>query len=261
LKNRIFCVFVMILLIASYASAATENMALELKSDPNSFFEAPNHAAFHEDLGNTFTAEAWIFSIDQAGERMVINKEDTYEFAVRESGVFQTALRPAGGGWDWHSSEASVDAEKWTHVAITWDGAVVRMFVDGKIAPGSEAIEAPGLNITDSTFKVGRRERGDETHSIFDGLVDEVRLSTGLRYTGDYTVPEGAFEPDADTVALYHFDEVVGADTITDFSKNGIDGRLAGNAVLVPSDAPTRVPTAVEARDRLATVWARLKAR
>ena len=258
MRNLICCTVVILLGAGFYANAATQNMALELKSEPESYFDVPNNAALHEGLGNMFTAEAWIFTADQAGERMVINKEDSYEFAVRESGIFQAALRPAGASWNWHSSEIKVENEKWTHVAITWDGKVVRMFVDGKKAPGEAAIEAPGLFITDASFKVGRRERGDETHSIFDGLIDEVRISKGLRYSGDYPIPVAAFEADADTVALYHFDEATGS-TIMDFSKNGLDGELKGNAKLVPSDSPANL-TAVEPHGKLATLWGKLKA-
>jgi hypothetical protein len=256
MRNLICYTLTILLLTGFYANAATQNMALELKSDPESYFDVPNNAAFHTDLGNMFTAEAWIFTTDQAGERMVLNKEDSYEFAVRENGIFQTALRPAGASWNWHSSEVKVENEKWTHVAITWDGKVVRMFVNGKKAPGEEAIEAPGLYITDASFKVGRRERGGDTHSIFDGLIDEVRISKGLRYTKDFTVQNGAFEPDANTMALYHFDEAAGK-TIEDFSNNRINGTLEGKARLVASEAPT--VQAVEARDKLATLWGKLK--
>ncbi|HIE28602.1 TPA: LamG domain-containing protein [Candidatus Poribacteria bacterium] len=258
MKNLIFCIFAIVLLAGSYASAAIKNMALELKSDPNSFFEAPDNPVFHQKLGDTFTAEAWVFSMDQVGERMIVNKEDSYEFALRNNGMFEAALKVAGAGWDWHSSGVKVENEKWTHVAITWDGKVVRMFVDGKKAPGEKDMAGTALNVTDSTFKVGRRERGGETHSIFDGLIDEVRISKGLRYTGDYALPKGAFEPDADTMALYHFDEAVGG-VIKDHSKSGIDGKLVGKAQLVKIDLPN-TQQAVEARGKLATLWGRLKA-
>ncbi len=93
-------------------------------------------------------------------------------------------------------------------------------------------------------------------HSIFDGLVDEVRISSVIRYDGDFEIQQEGFEPDADTTALYHFDEEVGG-TIKDFSKNGVDGKLVGKAELVPSDAPTTL--SVGARGKLATVWGKIK--
>ena len=63
-------------------------MASELKSDLKSFFEAPNHDVFHKELGNQMTVEAWIFVTDMAGERVVINKENSWEFGIRHEGFF-----------------------------------------------------------------------------------------------------------------------------------------------------------------------------
>ncbi len=51
----------------------------------------------------------------------------------------------------------------------------------------------------------------------FRGWVDEVRLSTVLRYAASFTRPSQPFVPDANTAALYHFDEGTG-DVITDSS-------------------------------------------
>jgi hypothetical protein len=242
-----------VLLIGSSARAA-ENKALLLESDPDSFFEAPDHDAFHKELGTQMTVEAWVYVKNQAGERMIVNKEDSWEFAVID-GILQSALRPAGAEWEWLSSGLLIPMEEWTHVAITWDGTNVRMYADGKEGnPGPKA--GKELNATGDTFKVGRRVRGDATHSIFDGLVDEVRVSKVIRYEGDYAIPVSGFEPDDDTVALYHFDEEVGG-TIKDFSKNGVHGKLMGNARLVPSEAPTLL--AIEAYGSLVTLWGRLR--
>ena len=179
-------------------------MALELKSNPNHFFEAPDNPVFHQKLGNTLTIEAWVFSMDMAGERMIVNKEDSYEIALRNNGLYDTALN-GGGGWDWHSSSLKVAKEKWAHVATTWDGKVVLMYVNGKKSSAKKEIAGNALNVTSSTFKVGKRERGEPSHSIFFGFIDEVRVSKVLRYTKDFDLPIGAFEPDDDTMALYHF--------------------------------------------------------
>lgn len=61
---------------------------------------------------------------------------------------------------------------------------------------------------------------GAEKHGFpgvnYNGLLDEVRLSTVLRYptTGSgFTTPTIPFTPDASTAALYHFDEGSGATT------------------------------------------------
>ena len=253
-KMTLRCVFALVFFMGLTSVAASQNMALELKSDPKSFFEAPNHDVFHKELGNQMTVEAWIFVTDMAGERMVVNKEDSWEFAAID-GFFQSALN-GGGGWAWFNSAIQIKNKEWTHVAMTWDGKNVRMFVNGKEGAKSPTA-GKSLNATDSTFKVGRRVRGNAVlHSIFDGLVDEVRISKTIRYNGNYKVPQEGFEPDNDTVALYHFDEQVGR-KIRDFSKSRVNGNLMGKAKLVPSKAPTDL--SVKVHGKVTVTWGKVK--
>lgn len=44
-------------------------------------------------------------------------------------------------------------------------------------------------------------------YPAFAGWVDELRLSGTLRYAAEFDPPGSAFAPDADTLALFHFDE------------------------------------------------------
>jgi hypothetical protein len=59
----------------------------------------------------------------------------------------------------------------------------------------------------------------------FAGWLDELRISTVLRYSDDFT-PQGPFSPDADTAALYHFDE--GAGTVLGDSSGAVGGPSDG---------------------------------
>ena len=51
---------------------------------------------------------------------------------------------------------------------------------------------------------------GLDGYPFFSGALDEVRLSRVLRYTADFTRPAAPFAPDADPLALWHFDEGAG---------------------------------------------------
>ena len=80
----------------------------------------------------------------------------------------------------------------------------------------------------------------------YRGLVDELRLSTVLRYTGDFPLQTHRFAPDAQTAGLYHFDEGSGpvvrdAATVPGAPSDGIvrTGRPQNAPVWVASDAPT----------------------
>jgi hypothetical protein len=235
------------------------NLALLLDgTDFESYASGPDHPGFHTGLGLPFTVECWFKPADDAGERMILNKEDSWEFANKE-GLFQAAVAPAGAAWGWHDSKLKTKVNEWNHGALSWDGKNVRMFLNGREGQQSE-LAGDAMNATGDTFKVGRRERGGATHSIFNGLIDEVRLSKGLRYKGDYDVPRFNFRDDKDTLAIYHFDEIVNVDQIENYAQLAAnpcpDLTLEGAVELVEPGAPL----SVEPHDKLTTVWGRLKA-
>jgi hypothetical protein len=248
--------FITIIAVFSFCQVAmAANMALRLEGDPESFFEAPDDESFDGDIGDQLTVEAWVNPDKVDGENMILNKEDSYEIAVVD-GTFQVAIQPAGGGWEWVVDNAGpVNAGEWTHVAATYDGTVIRTYVNGEHY--STFDKSGVLNNSPDTFKVGRRTRGDAvTHSIYTGLIDEVRVSKVVRYTeAGFDVPTAPFEPDGDTVALYHFDEADGTG-IKDASENRNDGNLINDAVLVPADTPI---AAVDAAGKLAITWGKMK--
>jgi PKD repeat protein len=161
-------------------------------------------------------------------------------------------------------STSRVDDDRWHHVAVTRTvatGAVV-LFVDGvpeaEVAgpPGDVSYpdrsvpeaECGGLPCTgsDPYLVIGaeKHDAGPEYPS-FRGLVDELRLSTTVRYTGAFTPPRGRFTPDPGTAALYHFDEGGGTVVIDSAgTADRSDGllRVGGSPAgpeWVPSDAPT----------------------
>jgi len=88
----------------------------------------------------------------------------------------------------------------------------------------------------------------------FSGYIDEVRISSIPRYdsAAEHHDLPGRFGSDADTVALWHFDEKSGAGTFRDSSGNGyhLDGR---------NGATTRWPFGAYAKSRLITTWAEIK--
>lgn len=78
----------------------------------------------------------------------------------------------------------------------------------------------PGLQpCLNDPFLVIGAEKHDQAAG-FSGWVDELRISRVLRYaSATYTVPTAAFVLDANTAALYHFDEGTG-NTIVDVNAN-----------------------------------------
>ena len=114
---------------------------------------------------------------------------------------------------------------EWHHVAVQRRRSDGRMwiFVDGLLESETDGpdgdISYPdggqpldfcgGPCVNSDPFLVIGAEKHDAgpAYPSFSGWIDEVRLSTALRYSGDFARPGAPFEPDADTAALYHFDE------------------------------------------------------
>lgn len=129
-----------------------------------------------------------------------------------------------------------LDDERWHHIAVTRELASRRvvLYVDG--LPEAEGIGPSG----DLSYRDGREspypydptlvlgaEKHDagEAYPSYAGWIDELRLSSRVRYSGDFTPPVAPFEADADTAALYHFDEAAGLE-VGDASGGGSVGAL-----------------------------------
>lgn len=116
---------------------------------------------------------------------------------------------------------------RWHHVAATREtSGRIRLFVDGRLE-GEASGPTGDLSYRDGrpttwpndpflVFGAEKHDAGPEYPS-FDGWLDEVRLSTGVRYTATFVPPAAPFGTDAATAALWHFDEGTGT-TVHDAS-------------------------------------------
>jgi len=119
-------------------------------------------------------------------------------FADKETGHF-SAFLPAFSSPEIKSSVDIVDG-KWHYLALTCDGAVVRLFVDGKEAANVKVTKKFSYpDVVPLTF--GNIEGVATTK---DAVFDEVRISRVVRAVEK--TPEGPFASDGDTVGLWHFD-------------------------------------------------------
>lgn len=187
-------------------------------------------------LTGTLTAEAW------ARPKAAINNHQH----VFGKNFWELSFEPGAGGpraqfefrvnGTWHTvSSGPLALDKWYHLAGTYDGNTMRLFVDG----AAVAAKAVGGNIdqSGSALFIGS---ADGAGDIFNGIVDEVRLSNTVRYSGAFTRPQGPWTPDAATVGLWHLNEG-GGSTTADASGNGYTGTLVA-APAWADDSPFRQP-------------------
>lgn len=206
--------------------------ALRFDGDDD-FVRVPDAAAF--DGIAPMTVEAWIKADDYPSEVHIVSHHDHnahtgYVLLIYQSGDMQ--FRYQFAGQNNNAGFIPVTAGVWHHVAATYDAGTVRLFVDGIEKHESNIPTGISADFT-GPLVIGRAAYAKGFH--FKGYIDEVHLSKTARYSVDF-VPQHVFEPDADTVALFRFEET-GQQVIDSTGKHdgwlGFDGVQSG-------DDPTR---------------------
>jgi len=127
------------------------------------------------DLTNGMTLEAWVKPTSSAAWRSVILKETTGGLAY-SAYSHNDRNRPAGyvhiGGSDVSAAgTASLPLNSWSHLAVTYNGSVLRIYVNG----AQKASRSVGGALTASAgpLRLGGNSVWGE---YFAGLIDEIRI-------------------------------------------------------------------------------------
>ena len=189
-------------------------------------------------MSSTVTMEAWVRQ--QAGattEQLILNKEGEYELGVSATGEVQWAVASTTPGWDWIKTGYFLPADKWTHLAVTYDNGVGTTYVNGTQVHVSAG--TGGIGDAHSLFndlKIGGR--GNVTTARFQGAIDEVRVWNTARTAGEIAAQynQTLTGSESGLVGYWRFAETSGT-TAVDSSTQGNNGVL-GNGV--PAETPTR---------------------
>src|SRR5205809_1687899 len=157
-----------------------------------------NAASFGLTTG--MTLEAWVYpTAVPTGWRAVIDKTVDGYYLMASSSPND---RPAVGG-TWTAGNQNLAAPSglavntWTHLAATFDGAMVRLYVNG-VQVTSQAQATP-LRTTTGTLQIGADSYAGEN---FVGRIDEVRIYnralTAAEIQADIVTPVGG-TPQSDT--------------------------------------------------------------
>src|SRR5437660_1178172 len=132
----------------------------------------PNSASLQLTTG--MTLEAWVnpSTVDGAWRDVIYKATDNYYLEATST----NASKPAGGGtFGGAGSEsygtAALAVNTWTHLATTYDGSTLRLYVNG-VQVSSQA-RTGNLATSTSALQIG----GDSTYGqYFTGTIDEVRI-------------------------------------------------------------------------------------
>lgn len=155
-----------------------------------------------------YTVEAWVRPADTAGVQFVA-ADDAYDLDFSADGIVHALYGPTGE-FTLATFPLPPAPGSWNHVAVTFDPATtaMRVALNGVFAPGDVFYEPAFYNDAVQQFTLGARRLSPKApaEGYFQGEIDEVRLSEGVRYVADFT-PAPRFTRDALTRGLYHFED------------------------------------------------------
>jgi plastocyanin len=208
---------------ARFRSPVHALSASALTFNGSSYVQVPNSPSLS--VPTNLTVEAWMRPTSVPGFQDIVGKTG-YELAVQKAGSgfqvqFQTRI---AGGWTTATTPttAPLTLNRWYHVAGTFDGNNMRLYVDGVLRDTQ-----PMAGSIDTTTAPLRIATVDATNDNFVGTIDEVRVSRVLRYSANFTAPTLPFSTDANTAGLWHLDEGSGT-TTADASSNANNGTFVG---------------------------------
>lgn len=215
------------------------------------FVEVPHAASM--DAPGALTVEAWI-KPDTAiggGEAHIVSHHD---YEVSDGWVLMLfgglAFRVYSGtgtgqGDEIKASSPQIELGKWHHVAGVFEPSStsgrMRLYTDGVL------VKQQSANRTKADAYAGPLRIGLAAYSEgfgFEGVIDEVRVSSVARYTGAYTPQHPLPDDEPGTIGTWHFSEGSGDAAKESRARlpDGARGKIGSGSATVPAWATPECP-------------------
>ena len=119
--------------------------------------------------GSAFTLEAWVKPTDVSGYGAIIERKDGNLLMFLDVGGAPACIVTLGESSYQVAAPAGIPVNAWSHVAVTYDGSALKLYVNGSQVDSASATGA--LPETSQGFSIGR-----PWWSVFAGSLDEIRL-------------------------------------------------------------------------------------
>ncbi|MES2566544.1 MAG: LamG-like jellyroll fold domain-containing protein [Bacteroidota bacterium] len=201
----------------------------------NDYIAIPSNTALS--MTNAVTIESWFKTTGMpAGEQYIMTKSnDSYYVGLNVDGFVGRAsfyISGVSSGW-LYSTSTNLNDDNWHHIASTYDGAIIKIYIDGIL---ENSVVASGAILTGpNDINLGCRSNG----SFLKGSLDEVRIWDVARtqceintyMNSEISTSMGGL------LTNYHFNQGVSTysnpseTTLTDASGNGYNGALSNFAL------------------------------
>jgi len=134
------------------------------------------------DVTNAITLEAWIYLDSWSGlwDRVVAKTASgalSYILGISATyrGVYFGLFKDTAQTYI--TGQTAIPMNTWTHIAGTWDGSTMKIYINGVEQPEMKSFSGP-ITVTTTHLYIGWDEYGKETveRYQFEGIIDEVRI-------------------------------------------------------------------------------------
>ncbi len=186
-----------------------------------------------EDLRTTeeLTLEAWVKPTSPVNDDPIIYKDtaghigDALGIGIWSEGRPEGLIGEGEGEFENVVGPKAIEANVWTHLAFTYDGAHMRLYVNGELVATKAQSEGPPWGEGDLVIGCNP----NYSPEVFDGKIDEVRIYDRALGAGEIGGDSAApiQTPQKSPVAAYSFDAGEG-ETLQDITGSGHDGTIEG---------------------------------
>lgn len=143
------------------------------------------------------------------GQRYAGEDEDALFYLLVDGDEFTYGLTTSDGAEEFTTSAANIQANTTYHLAATYDGSNMRLFVNGT-AVITQSVTGTLAWPTYMQWILGTQQlTWPEARNVDvgHGSIDSVRISSVARYTSNFTAPTAKLSSDTNTLFLLNFDE------------------------------------------------------
>lgn len=192
----------------------------------NDYVRVPSSSSLN--ITGPITIEAWVKRNPGANQAIVErygHQDGGYALRIEADKVCFYTLNNAQD-FDRLVSNSVVSTGVWHHLVAVFDGSEKKIFIDGVLDTSSLTSFGPGTGTAELRIGVA----GDSDVNFFSGLIDEVRVTAGVRYAMSFTPDRAQCADGSDARGLWNFE----TQTAHDSSGKDNHGTFIGGTYCVP---------------------------
>ena len=166
------------------------------------------------DFTGDYTFETWVrLKSNNSNGNVILDQQSVFGIEVTDvtASNYSIKFKALANSAELNSgnSGTKIPLNQWAHVAITHQGNVTQIFIDGELRQENTGANF-NLPSSNNALNIAERYHGSYSGRIKADL-DQIRLSSNARYTANFTPnKEEIYEVDNNTIAYFHFQGVHG---------------------------------------------------